>query len=45
MKNSADPVAAGRDNAREMLAAARERFDGVCIMPAFGHYEVLLDIL
>jgi methylenetetrahydrofolate reductase (NADPH) len=45
MRNAGDPSAAGTGNAREMLAAARERFGGVCIMPPFGHYEVLLDIL
>lgn len=45
MNAAADPVAEGARNAREMLAAARERFAGVCIMPPFDHYEVLVDIL
>jgi methylenetetrahydrofolate reductase (NADH) len=45
MKDASDPTAAGIDNAREMIATARERFCGVCIMPPFGHYDVLLDIL
>jgi hypothetical protein len=35
----------GAANAGEMLAAARERFDGACLMPPFDHYEVLSDIL
>jgi len=45
MRDAADPIAVGVDNAREMITTARERFGGVCIMPPFGHYEVLLDIL
>jgi methylenetetrahydrofolate reductase (NADPH) len=45
MRDAVDPLAVGIDNARDMIAAARERFGGVCIMPPFGHYEVLLDIL
>ena len=38
-------VAEGVQNAREMLAVAREHFAGVCIMPPFDHYELLSDIL
>ena len=45
MHAAKDPVAEGAANAREMVALARERFAGVCIMPPFDHYEVLFDIL
>jgi homocysteine S-methyltransferase len=45
MHDAADPVAEGAANAREMVAAARRRFAGSCIMPPFDHYEVLFDIL
>lgn len=45
MHDAADPVAEGAANARKMVAAARRRFAGACIMPPFDHYEVLFDIL
>ena len=45
MRQADDPVAEGADNAREMLALARQHFAGACIMPPFDHYEVLSDIL
>ena len=45
MHVSVDTIKTGNQNAREMLMAARERFDGTCIMPPFDHYEVLPDIL
>jgi homocysteine S-methyltransferase len=45
MHRAEDPVAAGAANAREMLALARVKFAGACIMPPFDHYEVLTDIL
>lgn len=45
MQAAADPVAEGAANARDMVAAARQRFAGVFIMPPFDHYEVLFDIL
>lgn len=45
MHDASDPVAEGATNARELVAAARQRFAGVCIMPPFDHYEVLFDIL
>jgi len=38
------PVVEGAANAREMLAVAEQRFAGACLMPPFGHYEVLFDI-
>jgi homocysteine S-methyltransferase len=45
MQVAKDPVAEGIANARDMLALARERFAGACIMPPFDHYEVLAEIL
>ncbi len=45
MQAAPDPVAEGASNARDMLAIARQRFAGACIMPPFDHYEVLQDIL
>jgi homocysteine S-methyltransferase len=45
MRNAADPIAEGAANAREMVATARQRFSGACIMPPFDHYEVMSDIL
>lgn len=40
-----DPSAAGLANAREMLAVAKERFAGVCLMPSPGRYEMVAEIL
>ena len=45
MQRAADPVAEGVANASEMLAVARSRFAGACLMPPFDHYEVLSEIL
>jgi homocysteine S-methyltransferase len=45
MREATDPVAEGIDGARSMLAIARRWFAGACIMPPFGHYEVLANIL
>ncbi len=45
MQHAEDPVAEGVANAVEMLAGARNRFAGACLMPPFDHYEVLFDIL
>lgn len=45
MHRADDTIDVGNQNAREMLAAARERFAGACIMPPFDHYEVLEHIL
>lgn len=45
MHRAADPIAEGIVNAREILALARERFAGACIMPPFDHYEVMTGIL
>ena len=45
MQRAADPVSEGVANTGEMLAIARKRFAGACLMPPFDHYEVLFDIL
>lgn len=45
MHHAANPIAEGAANAKEMVAVARQRFSGACIMPPFDHYEVLFDIL
>jgi len=45
MHRAPDPIAEGILNARELLAMARERFAGACIMPPFDHYEVMAGIL
>jgi homocysteine S-methyltransferase len=45
MRGATDPVAEGIAGAQSMLAIARRWFAGACIMPPFGHYEVLADLL
>ena len=45
MHKTTDPAAEGAANARRMVALARERFAGACVMPPFDHYEVLRQIL
>lgn len=45
LAQAADPVAEGAAQAREMLVLARQTFSGVCLMPPFGHYEIVFDIL
>ncbi len=45
MHQAVDPIAEGIQNAKEVLALAREHFAGACIMPPFDHYEVMPDIL
>ncbi len=45
MQRATDPIAEGASNAREILALARDRFAGACLMPPFDHYEVMFDIL
>ena len=44
MHQAEDSIKTGNQNARQMLAIARERFAGACIMPPFDHYEVLEEI-
>jgi homocysteine S-methyltransferase len=41
LEQASDPTAEGLAMAREMLAAARRGFAGACLMPPFGHYEIL----
>ncbi|MGD2179377.1 MAG: methylenetetrahydrofolate reductase, partial [Anaerolineae bacterium] len=45
LARASDPVAEGAANARDMLALARGTFSGACLMPPFGHYEIVFDIL
>jgi len=45
MAQAKDPVSEGNANARDMLALARRRFAGACIMPPFDHYEIMPHIL
>jgi len=45
LSRAADPVAEGAAGARHMLSIARQWFAGACIMPPFGHYEVVHEIL
>lgn len=40
-----DALAEGIANGREMLALAERLFAGACIMPPFGHYEVVSGLL
>lgn len=40
-----EPAAAGLANARAMLTLARERFAGACLMPPFGRYELVGEII
>ena len=45
MHQAPNPSAEGAANAKRMVALARDRFAGVCIMPPFDHYEMLADKL
>jgi homocysteine S-methyltransferase len=45
MRTARDPVAEGLALARDTLAVARLLFEGACIMPAFGRFEGLADLL
>ncbi len=45
LERAADPQVEGVAGARAVLQAARQRFAGACIMPPFGHYEILPDIV
>ena len=45
MQRASEPIAEGVANARDMVAAARQRFAGACIMPPFDHYDVMAAIL
>ena len=41
MEESDDPVQTGTDNSRKMLALAREKFFGACVMPPFERFDIL----
>lgn len=45
MRTARDPVAEGLEQARQVVEWAREQFAGVCLMPPFGHYEILHELL
>ena len=45
MESASEPKAEGIAGAREVLRVARERSAGACIMPPFGRYEILADIM
>ena len=45
LREAADPAGEGLALAREMLAEARRGFAGACLMPPFGHYEILAPLL
>jgi homocysteine S-methyltransferase len=45
MAGARDPLAVGLELARVMLDTARRSFSGTCLMPPFGHYELLTDLL
>ena len=45
MENAENSISEGIINAREILAIAKEKFAGACIMPPFDHYEVMPEIL
>lgn len=45
MRRAKNPAVEGIQNAVGVLALARERFAGVCIMPPFDRYDMLADML
>ena len=45
MHRATDPVAEGIELSRELLLDARQGFAGACLMPPFGHYEIIGKIL
>lgn len=45
MRQADSPVVEGIRIARDVLAMARQRFAGACLMPPFDHYEILADII
>ncbi len=45
METAADPVQAGIEQSRQMLALAKEMFSGACVMPPFDRFEILNQIL
>ena len=45
MLSAENPIAEGLSTACDLLAAARRHFAGACLMPPFGHYEVVAQML
>jgi methylenetetrahydrofolate reductase (NADPH) len=45
MHGAADPVEEGIRMSRELLQDARKLFAGACLMPPFGHYEIVGKLL
>jgi methylenetetrahydrofolate reductase (NADPH) len=45
MQRAEDAPGEGASLARELIAVARQCFAGACLMPPFGHHEVLAPIL
>lgn len=45
MQDAEDPVLEGIRMSRELLQHARKLFPGACLMPPFGHYEIVDEIL
>jgi methylenetetrahydrofolate reductase (NADPH) len=45
LQDAADPVQMGIDMSRELLRESVSMFAGACLMPPFGHYEIVREIL
>jgi methylenetetrahydrofolate reductase (NADPH) len=45
MHQAGDPLQEGIRMSRELLQDARKLFAGACLMPPFGHYEIVAEIL
>jgi methylenetetrahydrofolate reductase (NADPH) len=45
MHGATDPVAEGIELSKELLLEARQSFAGACLMPPFGHYEIVGKVL
>ena len=45
MQDAEDPVKEGIRMSRQLLRDARKLFAGACLMPPFGHYEIVAEIL
>jgi len=45
MHGAEDPVREGIRMSRELLQDARKLFAGACLMPPFGHYEIVGEVL
>lgn len=45
LEDTDDPLQLCKRQSKEMLALARQYFNGACIMPPFDRFEILIDIL